>query len=69
MYRTLLHDGSDQGYMEYRTHVSYMDDVASKLDFNQSAMRRFTGLLKDTLDPNGILSPGKSGIWNSVKPQ
>lgn len=68
LYCKLLHDGSDQGYMEYRTHVSYMDDVASKLDYNQSAIRRFTGLLKDTLDPNGILSPGKSGIWNSARP-
>ncbi len=66
LYSNLLHDGSEQGYMEYRTHVSFMDDVASKLDFNQSAFRRFTGLLKDTFDPNGILSPGKSGMWNSA---
>lgn len=65
LYSKLLHDGSEQGYMEYRTHISYMDAVASKLDFNQSAFRRFTTLLKDTLDPNGVLSPGKSGIWNS----
>lgn len=66
LYRNLLHDGSKQGYMEYRTHVNYMDDVAAKLDFNQSAFMRFTGLLKDTLDPNGVLSPGKSGIWNAA---
>ncbi len=66
LYTNLLHDASDQGYMEYRTHVSYMDHVASKLDFNQSAFRRFTSLLKDTVDPNGVLSPGKSGIWNSA---
>jgi hypothetical protein len=66
LYSNLLHDASDQGYMEYRTHVSYMDDVASKLGFNDSAFRRFTSLLKDTVDPNGVLSPGKSGIWNSA---
>ncbi len=66
LYSNLLHDASEQGYMEYRTHVSYMDSVAAKLDFNQSAFQRFTGLLKDALDPNGILSPGKSGIWNSA---
>lgn len=70
--RNLLRDGAEQGYMEYRTHVRYMDQVAAKLDFNDSAFRRFTGLMKDVLDPNGVLSPGKSGTWNGgaslVKP-
>lgn len=61
----LLHDGAQQGFFEYRTHVRYMDTVASKLKFNNSAHMRFATLLKDTLDPNGILSPGKSGVWNS----
>ncbi|SPO07007.1 related to 4-cresol dehydrogenase flavoprotein subunit [Cephalotrichum gorgonifer] len=67
LYGDLLHDASEQGFMEYRTHVRYMDAVASKQNFNGSAFGRFTGLLKDTLDPNGILSPGKSGIWNSTE--
>jgi hypothetical protein len=66
LYSNLLHDASARGFMEYRTHISFMDAVAAKLDFNESAFRRFTSLLKDTLDPNGILSPGKSGIWNSA---
>ncbi|KAJ5654895.1 hypothetical protein N7490_001898 [Penicillium lividum] len=70
--RNLLHDGAEQGHMEYRTHVRYMDQVAAKLDFNNSAFKRFTGLMKNVLDPNGVLSPGKSGIWNEgisqVKP-
>ena len=42
-----------------------MDEVAARLDFNGHAFGRLTGLLKDALDPNGILSPGKSGVWNS----
>jgi hypothetical protein len=67
LYKDLLHDGSEQGFIEYRTHVRYMDAVAAKQDFNDSAFGRFTGLLKDTLDPNGILSPGKSGIWNTAE--
>lgn len=62
--RNLLHDGAEQGYMEYRTHVRYMDQIAAKLDFNDFAFNKFTGRLKDVLDPNGVLSPGKSGIWN-----
>lgn len=66
LYKHLLHDASEQGYMAYRTHVKFMDDVAANQDFNRSAFGRFTGLLKDTLDPNGVLSPGKSGVWNSA---
>ncbi len=27
------------------------------------ALRRFTERLKDAVDPNGILSPGRAGIW------
>ncbi|KAJ5538541.1 hypothetical protein N7494_008020 [Penicillium frequentans] len=62
--RNLLHDGAEQGFMEYRTHVRYMDQIAAKLNFNDFAHNKFVGRLKDLLDPNGVLSPGKSGIWN-----
>lgn len=63
LYRTLLDDAAKQGYTEYRTHVHYMDLVKSHFNFNNGALGRFTGLLKDALDPEGILSPGKSGNW------
>lgn len=55
------------GLLEYRTHLDYMDIVAKQQDFNHGAFARLTTTLKDALDPNGILSPGKSGIWNSHK--
>lgn len=64
LFRNFLQDGVQQGYLPYRTHVNYMDDMASKLQFNGSAFVRFNARLKDTFDPNGILSPGKSGVWN-----
>ncbi|TDZ32311.1 Vanillyl-alcohol oxidase [Colletotrichum spinosum] len=57
--------GKKRGLMEYRSHVSFMDLGAACQDFNGGAFGRFTRLLKDVVDPNGVLSPGKSGIWNS----
>jgi 4-cresol dehydrogenase (hydroxylating) len=51
------------GYGEYRAHLDFMDLVAEQYDFNDHALRRLNETLKDSLDPNGILSPGKQGIW------
>lgn len=39
------------------------DRVASLYDFNDHAYRRFVETIKDAVDPKGILSPGKQGIW------
>jgi 4-cresol dehydrogenase (hydroxylating) len=39
------------------------DDVAEQYSFNNHALRRFNETLKDAIDPNGILSPGRGGIW------
>ena len=52
-----------QGYGEYRSHIDFMDLVADQYDFNNHAQRRFAELIKDAVDPAGILSPGKQGIW------
>lgn len=52
-------------YGEYRTHVSMMDPVADQFGCNDQALLRVIEKIKDVLDPNGILSPGKSGIWPS----
>ncbi|KAL4751357.1 hypothetical protein BDW72DRAFT_212813 [Aspergillus terricola var. indicus] len=63
---TLARDGAEQGYIAYRTHVSHMDNLAGGLDFNGHAFSKVTSVLKDLFDPNGILSPGKSGICNAL---
>jgi 4-cresol dehydrogenase (hydroxylating) len=40
-----------------------MDFVAAQFDFNDHAAMRLYERLKDALDPAGVLSPGKQGIW------
>ena len=40
-----------------------MDLIAEQYDANDSALRRLTETIKDAVDPQGILSPGKQGIW------
>ena len=58
------------GYGEYRAHLDFMDLVAEQYDWNGHALRRLHETLKDALDPNGILSPGKQGIWpKSLRPR
>lgn len=53
------------GYLECRAHISFMDVTAAHQNFNGGAFGRFTTLLKDAIDPYGVLSPGKQGVWNT----
>jgi 4-cresol dehydrogenase (hydroxylating) len=63
LFEVLVREGAASGYGEYRTHLEFMDLVAEQYDFHGGSQRRLNETIKDALDPNGILSPGKQGIW------
>lgn len=51
------------GYNEYRAHLEIMDDASAQYSFNNHSYRRFVETMKDAVDPNGIMAPGRHGIW------
>lgn len=61
--RKLVAEAAKLGYGEYRAHLHLMDLVQDQYAFNDHAYRRFVEKIKDAVDPHGILSPGKQGIW------
>ncbi|HTH75710.1 MAG TPA: FAD-binding oxidoreductase [Trinickia sp.] len=61
--RVMMSDARAMGYGEYRAHLAYMDFAAAHYDFNEGALLRLSETIKDALDPDGILAPGKSGVW------
>lgn len=58
-YRELVSRFGERGWASYRTGVNSMDLVAQQYG---QVNRDFNALLKNAIDPNHILSPGKSGI-------
>ncbi|CAK7225153.1 hypothetical protein SCUCBS95973_005764 [Sporothrix curviconia] len=61
--RDMVDDAAALGYGEYRTHLALMDQVAGTYSWNDGALMKMHEVLKDALDPNGILAPGRCGIW------
>jgi 4-cresol dehydrogenase (hydroxylating) len=70
LYPTLVRECASRGYGLYRTHLAFMDLVQEQYSFNDHAVRRFLETIKDAVDPQGILSPGKQGIWpEALRPE
>jgi 4-cresol dehydrogenase (hydroxylating) len=62
-FRRWVELAGQRGWGEYRTAPAFMDDVAGTYDFNNHALRRLHETIKDGVDPNGIISAGRYGIW------
>jgi hypothetical protein len=62
-FKKLIEIGGQHGWGEYRTAPVFQRAVMDVYSFNDHALQRFHATLKDAIDPNGILSPGRYDIW------
>ena len=63
LYSLLLDRLAENGIGVYRTAPAFQDQLASKFSLNDGSLMRFQEKLKDGVDPNGIISPGRYGLW------
>lgn len=51
------------GHGSPRAHLAFMDDTATSYSWHDHALLRASVAIKDVLDPQGVIAPGKSGLW------
>jgi (+)-pinoresinol hydroxylase len=61
--RQMTEVAAEHGWGDYRVPPIYQDFVVNTYSFNNHVLRRFNETLKDAVDPNGILAPGRGGVW------
>ncbi|MCX6501465.1 MAG: FAD-binding oxidoreductase [Microbacterium sp.] len=64
--RRMILELGELGYGDSRPHIEFMDLAAEQYSYNDHAYRRFVERIKDAVDPQGILAPGRHGIWPSA---
>ena len=64
LFRTLCEELTGMGVGLYRSHITFMDEAVKMHTWGDHALPRLNDQLKDLLDPNHILAPGKQGIGN-----
>jgi len=63
VFKHLIEAAAKHGWVEYRIAPAFQDLLAGKYSYNNNILLRFQQILKDAVDPNGIISPGRGGIW------
>lgn len=63
LFSELVEEAGKRGYGGYRTHIAFMDEMAEQFTFNEQSLMRFNERMKAAIDPQGIIAPGKNGIW------
>jgi hypothetical protein len=54
---------AERGWAEYRAPAAFQDLVSDTYSYNNHALRRLRETIKDAVDPKGILSAGRYGVW------
>jgi 4-cresol dehydrogenase (hydroxylating) len=62
-FQKLIKVAAEHGWGEYRTPPAFQDAIMATYSYNNNALLRFHETVKDAVDPNGILSAGRYGIW------
>jgi (+)-pinoresinol hydroxylase len=63
LFQKVMDRCAEHGWVSYRTNPAFQDLLISKYSFNNNSLLRFQEKLKDSVDPNGIMSPGRYGLW------
>lgn len=54
---------ASHGWGEYRAAPAFQKLIMETFSFNNHSLLRFHEILKDAVDPNGVLAAGRYGIW------
>ena len=54
---------AERGWAEYRAPAAFQDLIADTYSYNNHSLGRLRETIKDAVDPNGILSAGRYGVW------
>jgi 4-cresol dehydrogenase (hydroxylating) len=60
--RELVAVSAERGWGEYRTAPAFYDLIMGTYSYNDHALRGLLETIKDAVDPNGIMSPGRYAI-------